>query len=86
MVAKYNTFVVVRSKSGKVLLVTSSAKAAARNIEKGKRVEVWSENVKIEVITSGSADMIKKYIKIEKEYVRKKQRLAEQRNRERRAG
>lgn len=37
--ANYNTFLVIHSKSGKVKLVTSSARKAAAELAKGIRIE-----------------------------------------------
>ena len=78
--ANYNTFLVIYSKSGKVKLVTSSARKAAAELAKGIRIEVWCENKKVESITCRE-DTISKYVKLEKEYIARKQKLAEQRNR-----
>ena len=78
--AKYNTFLVVQSKSGKVVLVTSSARKAESELQKGRRVEVWCENEKVETITTRKNTLLK-YIKLEKEYIRNKQKAAEERNR-----
>lgn len=76
--AKYNTFLVVQSKSGRVMLVTSSARKAQSELQTGRRVEVWSENQKVETITTQKGTLLK-YIKLEKEYIRNKQRAAEER-------
>lgn len=78
--AKYNTFLVVQSKSGKVVLVTSSARKAESELQTGRRVEVWCENEKVETITTRKNTLFK-YIKLEKEYIRNKQKAAEERNR-----
>ncbi|MFR6481976.1 MAG: hypothetical protein ACLUPD_10555 [Anaerotignum faecicola] len=61
-------------------LVTSSARKAAAELAKGIRIEVWCENKKVESITCRE-DTISKYVKLEKEYIARKQKLAEQRNR-----
>ena len=83
--AKYNTFLVCLCKSGKSMLVTSSARKATRMLEKGRRVEVWNENEKIRVVHNKSREQMAPYIKQEKEYLFTKQMAAEFRNGIRRA-
>ena len=85
--AKYNTFVVIDYKKRKNLLVTSSAKKANELLKVGTKIEVWNENELIEVIhfakSKYSKDFIWRYILKEKEYIGKKQRQAELRNKRR---
>lgn len=73
--SNYNTFIVQDCRSGKVMLVTSSARKATRLFEKGKRIEVWNGNSRVERITVKTRERnpMEPYIEAEKEYIRKKQ-------------
>ena len=71
--ATYNTFVVVNCKKKTVLLVTSSARKAISNLTTGFRIEVWSENMKVETIYTKNRKNIKPYIALEKNYIKQKQ-------------
>ena len=83
--AKYNTFVVQQTKSGKTLLVTSSARKVKQLLTPGIRVEVWSENRKAETIYTRTRAKLGSYVTAERDYIRAKQAAAEHRNRMRRA-
>ena len=78
--AKYNTFVVCDCKKRVTELVTSSARKANEWLIKGKRIEVWNENQKIDVLYAHKRNSMKVYITAEKEYIGQKQRKAELRN------
>lgn len=82
--ANYNTFLIVECKSRKIELVTSSARKALNNFDKGKRIEVWNKNNCLEKIYlrdfKKEINPLKPYIDIEKDYIRKKQEMAEIRN------
>lgn len=82
--AKYNTFVVQETKSGRAVLVTSSARKVKKILTKGLRIEVWSKNQKVETVYSRTSSKLNKYITAEKEYIGAKQRAAERRNKARR--
>lgn len=86
--AKYNTFLVVDCKTRKPLLTTSSARKANRLLTTGVRVEVWNDNKKVETIydadRKNETNPLSPYIALEKEYIRKKQAKAEERNKLRR--
>lgn len=71
----YNTFVVQECKTGRVLLVTSSARKATSMLCTGIRIEVWNCNSKVERITSKCKEKnpMRPYISAEKEYIRNKQ-------------
>lgn len=71
--ANYNTFIVIESKHGKVLLVTSSARKANSMLCVGKRIEVWNGNQKAASITNRTKKKMSAYIQNEKEYIRQKQ-------------
>ena len=82
--AKYNTFVVCESKSGKVALVTSSARKARGELRIGRRVEVWNENSKKENIIWKTRNRISPYIQAEQDWIGRKQLAAEMKNSARR--
>ncbi len=83
--ANYNTFVVMQTKGGKTVLVTSSARKAKQFLTTGVRIEVWCENQKNEVIYTKTKALLGKYLSAEKAYIREKQAKAEERNKLRRA-
>ena len=78
--ANYNTFAVVESKHGKILLITSSARKANKLLCVGNRIEVWNNNEKIASYTSKAKHMMHQFIKEEKNYIRLKQEKATKRN------
>ena len=82
--ANYNTFVVVDCESRKSILTTSSARKAGALLEKGRRVEIWKNNEKTKTIYFKNKTEILPYIEIERKYIGDKQRLAEERNKQRR--
>lgn len=71
----YNTFIVQDCKSGAVLLVTSSARKARDMFGKGKRIEVWNCNKRVERITVKTREKnpMQPYVELEKDYIRTKQ-------------
>ena len=83
--ARYNTFVVMSTKGGAPLLVTSSARKAKRLLSPGRRIEVWTENRRAETIYTRTASRLDAYTAAEKDYIRQRQTAAEHRNRLRRA-
>lgn len=83
--ARYNTFVVMNTKGGGPMLVTSSARKAKRLLSPGRRIEVWSENRRAETIYTRTASRLDAYTAAEKDYIRQRQTAAEHRNRLRRA-
>ncbi len=83
--ANYNTFVVLKTKGGKPVLVTSSARKAKQILTTGVRIEVWCDNQKHEVIYTKTKALLDKYLSAEKAYIREKQAKAEERNKLRRA-
>ena len=87
--ANYNTFVVVNCKTRKPVITTSSARKAYKELQTGIRIEVWNNNVLIERIYESDKhrerNHMKPYIDMEKEYIRKKQEMAEQRNKRRKS-
>ena len=83
--ANYNTFIAQETKGGKTVIVTSSARKVKSLLAPGVRVEVWSENKKVETVYTKTSSLLEKYIQSEKQYIREKQARAEQRNKLRRA-
>lgn len=83
--ANYNTFIAQETKGGRTMLVTSSARKVKSLLNPGVRVEVWSENKKVETVYTKTVALLDKYVQSEKEYIREKQARAEQRNKLRRA-
>lgn len=81
--ANYNTFNLVNTKSQKTLLTTSSARKCKKEFIKGYRIDVWNGNKLIEVIYNRNIEDINKYVRLEKEYIARKQKLATERNRRR---
>lgn len=83
--ATYNTFIAQQTKGGKTVLVTSSARKVRSLLSPGIRVEVWSDNQKVETIYTKTAALMNKYVGAEKQYIKEKQARAEHRNNLRRA-
>ena len=83
--ANYNTFIAQETKGGRTMLVTSSARKVKRLLTPGVRVEVWSENKKVETVYTKTVSLLDKYVQSEKQYIREKQAKAERRNKLRRA-
>ena len=81
--ANYNTFQLVDTKSRKTIITTSSARKCKRTFEKGHRIDVWNGNVRTEVIYAKNLCDIDKYVRLEKEYIAKKQAVATARNQKR---
>ena len=75
--AKYNTFLLVDTKTRKPLLVTSSARKVTAELCNGRRVEVWNENERIDMIYANKPESMKQFIQAEKEYIQRKQERAE---------
>ena len=82
--ANYNTFVVVNCLTRKIIITTSSARKAYRELQKGVRIEVWNNNVLIERIYERDkrreTNPMKPYVDMEREYIRNKQERATKRN------
>lgn len=85
--AKYNTFVVQKTKGREIVLVTSSARRAKQSLAgTGRRVEVWSDNQKVETIYFRTRVKFDTYITAERDYIRTKQEAATKRNQRRKKG
>jgi hypothetical protein len=83
--ANYNTFIAQETKGGKTMLITSSARKVKWLLAPGVRIEVWSNNQKIETIYTKTCSLLDKYVEAERQYIREKQAKAEKRNQARRA-
>ena len=83
--ANYNTFIAQETKGGRTMLVTSSARKVKALLAPGIRIEVWSENKKVETVYTKTVALLEKYVLSEKQYIREKQARAEKRNKARRA-
>lgn len=77
--ANYNTYAVVDSRHGKTLLITSSARKATEMLETGRRIEVWNNNEKVATVTKKTERMMRSFVRLEKDYIRRKQEMATQR-------
>lgn len=76
-----NTFAVVDCKYRKNVFVTNSARKAKEKLYIGLKIEVWSGNGTLcETIYFRNINKICKYIRLEKEYIGKKQAKAERKN------
>lgn len=88
--ANYNTFLVVNCSNRNTILTTSSARKAYRELQTGVRIEVWNNNRLIERIyerdKKREKNPMKPYIDLEREYIRRKQEKATQRNQRKRGG
>ena len=78
--AQYNTFIAQNTKNGRTLLVTSSARKVKQLLTAGVRVEVWSGNQKTETVHTRTGARLDKYVAAEREYIGRKQKAAEERN------
>ena len=81
---KPNIFVVIDCKKRKNLMVTSSARKAKNLLEKGVKVEIWSENRHVETVYFRLIRNLDKYVSLEKQYIAEKQANATKRNQRRR--
>lgn len=83
-----NVFVVVDCKKRKPILATSSARKATgtlRNATSGLRVEVWDDHVHIVTVYHNDLYKLDPYVQLEKQYIGRKQKKAEERNKRRRS-
>ena len=82
--ANYNTFVIQDTRTRKILLVTSSARKARSEFAKGRGVEVWNGNAKLERFTvkdlKREKNPLAPYVESERRYIAEKQAQAEKKN------
>lgn len=79
-----NVFVVVDCKQRKTVLATPSARKAQCVLRKGLKVEIWVDNIHFDTVYSNEADKFMPFILQEKQYIGRKQKRAEERNKLRR--
>jgi len=70
----------INTKTRKTIITTSSARKCKRAFEKGMRIDIWNGNALAEVIYARNIDAIDKYVRLEKEYIARKQAKATLRN------
>ena len=84
LMANYPTFIVVDCNTRKPVLTTSSARKANNLLTTGYRIEIWINNTLTQKIHASDKNKkpypLMPYIQNEKEYIREKQKRAEQRN------
>lgn len=83
MVANYNTFNLIDTKTKKTIFTTSSARKCKRAFVKGYRIDVWNKNILVEKIYQKNFEDINKYVRMEKEHIARKQEQATLRNKKR---
>lgn len=81
-----NVFVVIDCKQRKTILATPSARKAQSVLRKGLKVEVWIDNIHFETIYSKQLEKFKPFTLQEKQWIGRKQKYAEERNRRRSHG
>lgn len=84
--AMTNTFVVIDCKQRKTVLATPSASKAKCVLRKGLKVEIWIDNIHFETVYSQQLDKLIPFTLQEKQYIQRKQKHAEKRNRRRKSG
>ena len=80
-----NTFVVIDCKDRKNVLITQSARKAKDRFYVGAKIEVWNDGSCVETIYLRTIGKINKYVSLQKQHIREKQALAEQKNKRCRA-
>jgi len=80
MKAEHITYIVMDCRSRHVARVTNSARKALSQLQKGKRIEVWSGDVLIDTVYDSTRPKFKKYVERERVYIAQKQARAEHRN------
>lgn len=81
-----NAFVVIDCKQRKTILATLSAQKAKCVLRKGLKVEIWVDNIHFDTVYSNQVDKLKPFTLQEKQWMSKKQKRAEERNKRRRCG
>lgn len=76
-----NAFVVINCKQRKIILTTLSARKAQDTLKKGLKVEIWIDNIHFDTIYSRQIEKFKPFTLQEKQWIGKKQKAAERRNR-----
>lgn len=81
-----NAFVVIDCKQRKVVLTTLSARKAQCVLRKGLKVEIWIDNIHFDTVYSKQLEKFMPFTLQEKQYIERKQKKAEQRNKRRKNG
>ena len=81
-----NVFVVVNCKKRKTILATPSANKALGALTKGIKIEIWVDNIFFDVAYSWQSQKLKPFVLQEKQYIGRKQKRAEERNKRRKRG
>lgn len=80
-----NAFVVVDCKQRNVVLTTLSARKAKCTLRKGLKVEIWIDNIKFDTVYSTQANKFESFTLQEKQYIERKQKRAEKKNKKRKS-
>lgn len=78
-----NAFVVIDCKQRKTVLATLSARKAEETLRKGLKAEIWIDNIHVDTVYSKEKEKFQSFILQEKQYIRRKQKRAEERNKRR---
>lgn len=81
-------FVVVDCKKRRPILATPSARKATgtlKNVKSGLRVEVWDDHICVTIAYPKDLYKLDPYVQLEKQYIGRKQKRAEERNKFRRS-
>lgn len=81
-----NAFVVIDCEQRKTVLATLSAQKAKCVLRKGLKVEIWIDNIHFDTVYSKQVDKFKPFILQEKQWMSKKQKRAEEKNKRRKHG
>jgi hypothetical protein len=84
-----NVFVVIDCKKRKPILATPSARKATgtlKNVKSGLRVEVWDDHACVTIAYPKNLYKLDPYVQLEKQYIGRKQKQAEKRNKRRKRG
>lgn len=81
-----NAFVVIDCKQRKTVLATLSARKAQSVLRKGLKVEIWIDNIHFDTVYSKQVEKLKPFTLQEKQWIGKKQKRAEERNKRRKYG
>lgn len=83
MITMSNVFVVIDCKNRKPILATPSAGKAHEALNKGVKIEIWVDNIHLDTAYSWQPEKLKPFILQEKQYIARKQKRAEDRNKRR---
>lgn len=78
-----NVFVVIDCKKRKTILATPSANKATGALTKGIKIEIWVDGILFDVVYFKQKEKLKSFILQEKQFIARKQKKAEERNKKR---